>query len=412
MSIGQRIAQKRKEMGLSQEALGEQMGVSRQAIYKWESDAALPEIEKLVALAKLFAVSVGWLLGVEDETGPEQAGQDAMSQAQLDMVEQIVRRYIEAQPEPRPRRRWPWVAAACVLLAVVIQLFIRMDQLSSQYNSLQNSVSNISSSVSSQIGGIAGRVEAILKAQNQLTAEYNTQVIGTDYRSGTVTISMKAVPKTYTQNMSAVFLVDHGDGPKEFEAALSDGNAFTCEAEVTLTDSIAVSVVFVEPDGTRKTQVLDTYSWMLSASYPQLDLTDYDLIWADVSGGKLTLESWYVTAWKGAAWKGDAQITEFRVGIFRNRKLIGWGEACEKPGHFLGDFTDGQFFKMPELKLEDLKEGETVEVAALVTDSYGRQFIAFDIPYEVSTGSDGEMELTLISSVTEYSWDLSDWTLE
>lgn len=66
MTTGQRIAQKRKELGLSQEALGDRLGVTRQSIYKWESDSALPEIEKLVALSRLFGVSVGWLLGVEE----------------------------------------------------------------------------------------------------------------------------------------------------------------------------------------------------------------------------------------------------------------------------------------------------------------------------------------------------------
>ena len=35
MTVGQRIAQKRKEQGLSQEALGQSLGLSRQAIYKW-----------------------------------------------------------------------------------------------------------------------------------------------------------------------------------------------------------------------------------------------------------------------------------------------------------------------------------------------------------------------------------------
>ena len=50
MTIGQRIAQKRKEHNLSQEALGEALGLSRQSISKWESDASLPEIDKLVAL--------------------------------------------------------------------------------------------------------------------------------------------------------------------------------------------------------------------------------------------------------------------------------------------------------------------------------------------------------------------------
>ena len=106
MTIGQRIAHQRKELGLSQEALGDQLGVSRQSIYKWESDSALPEIDKLIALSRLFGVSVGWLLGVEDP--PEPAGPDGeLTETQLKMVEEIVGRYIAAQPKPRKRRCWP-----------------------------------------------------------------------------------------------------------------------------------------------------------------------------------------------------------------------------------------------------------------------------------------------------------------
>ena len=48
------------------------MGVSRQAISKWEADSALPEIDKLIALSKLFDVTVGWLLGVEEAPRQEQ----------------------------------------------------------------------------------------------------------------------------------------------------------------------------------------------------------------------------------------------------------------------------------------------------------------------------------------------------
>ena len=55
MTIGQRIAQKRKELGLSQEALGSKLGVSRQSIYKWEADSALPEVDKLIALSPCSA---------------------------------------------------------------------------------------------------------------------------------------------------------------------------------------------------------------------------------------------------------------------------------------------------------------------------------------------------------------------
>lgn len=98
MTIGARIAQKRKELALSQEALGERLGLSRQAIYKWEADSALPEIDKLVALSKLFGVSVGWLLGVED--APAQAVSDGeLTEKELQMVEEIVSRYLEATQE-------------------------------------------------------------------------------------------------------------------------------------------------------------------------------------------------------------------------------------------------------------------------------------------------------------------------
>lgn len=40
MTIGQRIAKKRRELSFSQEALGQEVGVSRQSIYKWESEVS------------------------------------------------------------------------------------------------------------------------------------------------------------------------------------------------------------------------------------------------------------------------------------------------------------------------------------------------------------------------------------
>lgn len=76
-TIGQRIAQRRKMLNLSQEALGDQLEVSRQAVSKWESDAAIPEIEKLVTMSRLFGVSVGWLLGVEEEQPEPEAEESA-----------------------------------------------------------------------------------------------------------------------------------------------------------------------------------------------------------------------------------------------------------------------------------------------------------------------------------------------
>lgn len=62
MSLGEKIFKLRKEKGLSQEALAEQVGTTRQAISKWENNQGFPETEKLLLLSNIFEVSTDFLL--------------------------------------------------------------------------------------------------------------------------------------------------------------------------------------------------------------------------------------------------------------------------------------------------------------------------------------------------------------
>ena len=71
MTFGEKIQKLRKEAGLSQEELSYQLGVSRQAISKWERDSGYPETEKIVRMSKLFHVSLDYLLDEEDTQKPE-----------------------------------------------------------------------------------------------------------------------------------------------------------------------------------------------------------------------------------------------------------------------------------------------------------------------------------------------------
>jgi transcriptional regulator with XRE-family HTH domain len=74
MTLGERIQTCRKRAGLSQEALAEQLGVSRQAVSKWELDSAQPDLDKVVALARLFGITTdALLLGEEAAPAPEPA---------------------------------------------------------------------------------------------------------------------------------------------------------------------------------------------------------------------------------------------------------------------------------------------------------------------------------------------------
>ena len=67
MILADKIIQLRKKNGWSQEELAEQMGVSRQAVCKWEGAQSIPDINKLILLSKLFNVSLDYLLKDEME---------------------------------------------------------------------------------------------------------------------------------------------------------------------------------------------------------------------------------------------------------------------------------------------------------------------------------------------------------
>ncbi len=66
MKFSERLSSLRKKNGLSQEALAEKLGVSRQAVSKWENGEAFPELSKLDALCRIFVVSPNFLMGYEE----------------------------------------------------------------------------------------------------------------------------------------------------------------------------------------------------------------------------------------------------------------------------------------------------------------------------------------------------------
>ena len=100
MAIGEKIAQARREKRLTQEELADRLGVSRQAVSKWESGAALPETDKLARLSGLLGVSCDYLLCDDAEEEQENASgrpkQEAEAAQTLNQV-----KVIRTRPERR-----------------------------------------------------------------------------------------------------------------------------------------------------------------------------------------------------------------------------------------------------------------------------------------------------------------------
>ena len=104
MNLADRIQQLRKRKGISQEELADRIGVSRQAVSKWESGQTSPDLEKIVLLSDYFEVSTDYLLkGASSETASSaqvSLVQTQPAQAQTVQAQTVQAQTVQAQIEP------------------------------------------------------------------------------------------------------------------------------------------------------------------------------------------------------------------------------------------------------------------------------------------------------------------------
>lgn len=112
MKLSEKIYDARKKAGLSQEVLAERLGVSRQAVSKWETGDSEPETNKLKPLAECLGVSVDWLLSAEAPAAEAPHATSSPSQ------EHAAPEWLEHLPRHLGRlvKRFGWLAGLYVAL--------------------------------------------------------------------------------------------------------------------------------------------------------------------------------------------------------------------------------------------------------------------------------------------------------
>ena len=154
MTLGQNLQAARKAKGLSQETLAEQIGVSRQALGKWEKDTALPGLDNLQAAAQVLGVSVDTLLGTET-AGPAPA-------VTLDAMRDLLA--ARDAEEKRRRRLWgcaggaAFIILAGLLAGVALQYERQISALSQNYAAIQSSYAAQQAELSAQISELQDAV--------------------------------------------------------------------------------------------------------------------------------------------------------------------------------------------------------------------------------------------------------------
>jgi len=405
MTLGERIQEYRKEAGLSQEALGETLGVTRQSISKWESDGAIPELDKLIAMSKLFHISVGALLGVEEGQAPDRE----LTDRELAALSAIAEKLTPPAPEPSKKKRWPRAVAAVAALALVfwgVGFSSRMSSLENRLQNVQYNMNNIDSNVSRQISSIAGQVKDILDEQNKVTADMGYEVAAADIAAGTVTFRLWAIPRTHQEGMTAQFtasptgetggyrytVIDaageqqaaqltHSDreavtfDPVTVQATEGEGHCYEATLTCPLADGISLSVTF-RSGGESQNQVLGRETDLALWTMPQFYVGG-GLFFADIPVKQevptLTLHSLDVHVEPGyhPADKTEILPAAVTIRLWRGEEVL-WSQAVAQKELAAGGHVD-----VPcdiQLPLQNLKVGERFYLSAQDTDSAGRQY--------------------------------------
>ena len=265
MTLGNRIASLRKAAGLSQEALAAKLGVSRQAIGKWEADATLPSLDNLHQLAKELGVSIDALLTGE-ETDAQSTPEAGPPQTPLSL--EGVQALLEGQARNDRRRQKRTlfrlgVPTALAVLALAAGLAWQNGQLAS----LRNQLGTVQGSVATLDGSVAAlqsRLSAGILGQGQTTfsesllASWDVQVKEYSPAESRVLMSLSATPRTITEDCALRVTCVLSDGQSlSLDATRGEGDVFFAEGWVPLAESYTLNVSLIR-DGETKVEQLYT----------------------------------------------------------------------------------------------------------------------------------------------------------
>ena len=264
MTLGQNIQTARKAKGISQEALAEKIGVSRQALGKWEKDTALPGVDNLQALAKELGVSVDALLGC---AAPDTAAPAVTLNALRDLLD-------ARDAEACRRRRGAWLAAAAaaaVLLAVgggmAARLQTRLDGLAGQYGYLSSEVSRTNSDLSARMQELQNAVR-----QGESTVlDWGWHQLASLQDDGKMPVEVYVKPRTEQQGAAVTLCVTNGGDTALYAMQRGQDGVYTArELVFALGQDYALSVQWTNPDGTTVNENLDTVPFTRDCVEPEI----------------------------------------------------------------------------------------------------------------------------------------------
>lgn len=268
MTLGQNIQTARKAKGMSQETLAEKIGVSRQALGKWEKDTALPGLDNLQALAAELGTGVDALLGAQAES-------PAAPAVTLDALRDLLA--ARDAEEKRRRRLWGGAAGAAFLVlagllaGTALQYERQINALNQNYAAIQASYAAQQADLSAQISELQDAVrmgETTVLDWRWLPADK----LHRDAAGSWMPVQVQVTPRTAAAGTTARLAVRCGDDMQLYEMTAAPDGSFGADGLVfTDGNSYALSVQWTA-DGVTTSETLGTVNF-------NEEMTEPTIIW-------------------------------------------------------------------------------------------------------------------------------------
>lgn len=265
MTLGQNLQAVRKAKGLSQETLAERIGVSRQALGKWEKDIALPGLDNLQAAAQVLGVSVDTLLG----TGCADPAPAVTLDAMRDL---LAARDAEQR---RHRRLWGLLGAAGAIVAVLL-LVVQNMAYQRKMQSLTDSYANLQQQLSSTTAALTARMDELQDAVRQGKSTVMDwhwiplDKLHKDVQNGWMPVLVQVTPSESTAGMTARLSVTYGDTTGLYDMDELPGSCYQAQLVFEVGQTYELTVQWTAPDGTAANEKLGTVDFTETQTEPEL----------------------------------------------------------------------------------------------------------------------------------------------
>ena len=334
-------------------------------------------------MSRLFEVTVGQLLGVEETNEQREAATDDVGE---DKIESVLRRYVEQTMKKDERSwlaRWGWIVAAVIILTTAfIVMCVQISSLRSTVRLLHSDLSNLQVNVSNNQNNLPGQIRNtiydVLAEEAELLSTYEWEIVDFDLNSQMVTLRLDATMKEYVAGSKLQFCADWRkvDGTEgQTTGAWVDGPNFQSEITLPLSYDTVISIRVEDIDGNIKEQVIQPPIYELHPDNFHLYARNLTVPFA------VTVKSFGISTVTTKAEQAYLIIESIFPDIF-------WPEkaeltACINNNEVMSEIMtiapSGREEQVFNASIQDtyydvtLKDGDVLEIVLEVTDNFGRK---------------------------------------